>query len=642
MAISGFRCYNFSRSLGKKGDTPLTPAEPRHPRIAAVYLTAGGLLFTAVAIGSFFPHPRLWGVNHLSYYHPVVRLAALLLVAAAFLPGVGEWIYDRGESALASLTRSRPRRVLFVSVLVLSAFGLFVAFQSSTELLGDGQLRAKFLTRSIESADVTLGKFAKSVIGETTAPGAHLLAYTSAKLIAAENPLVAWRLMTAVLGGLFIMIVTLFVSRNGSRPAHPALLAAFALVFGGIELFFGYIETYAPMILFTALYTMTALESVHGRRHIAVPTAFFFLAAACHYQALLLAPSLMFVVLARPFARRKKFLAAALGALTIAAVITAAETTKWGGFFLPLVASGDTPGVFTPRHLADIANEILLIVPTIPFLAAAVLSRGLGRAAGSARRDAFDEQANLIFAVSLQIPCIVFLFAFVPELGMARDWDLFILPALGAAAPALALAQGALDTARMRRFFVPFAATALAIVIPWIGINASETKSVERYERILSTGSPDAGYGFEILAMHYEDRGDYAKKAAAYDKAYSVSKNPRHLVSACSARFRTGEAERALSTLDEYLASNPGYDLAREVYIEGLLGTNRLSDVIRVSEEGIAINPDRPYYYYSLGVAYAATGRPDKARGAFQDCLKLDPPAVMIDAINDLLGEMNE
>jgi tetratricopeptide (TPR) repeat protein len=248
----------------------------------------------------------------------------------------------------------------------------------------------------------------------------------------------------------------------------------------------------------------------------------------------------------------------------------------------------------------------------------------------------------LIFAVSLQIPCIVFLFAFVPELGMARDWDLFILPALGAAAPALALAQGALDTARMRRFFVPFAATALAIVIPWIGINASETKSVERYERILSTGSPDAGYGFEILAMHYEDRGDYAKKAAAYDKAYSVSKNPRHLVSACSARFRTGEAERALSTLDEYLASNPGYDLAREVYIEGLLGTNRLSDVIRVSEEGIAINPDRPYYYYSLGVAYAATGRPDKARGAFQDCLKLDPPAVMIDAINDLLGEMNE
>jgi hypothetical protein len=282
----------------------------------------------------------------------------------------------------------------------------------------------------------------------------------------------------------------------------------------------------------------------------------------------------------------------------------------------------------------------------IPLLAAAALS-GIfaGRDVSTPAADepgVSCEQVEVAFAVVLHIPCVIFLFTFVPELGMARDWDLFILPTLGMAAPLIMLARRSLDTARLRRFFVPASATALVIVIPWIGINASETKSVERYERILSAGSPDAGYGFEILAMHHEDRGDFAGKAAAYDKAYAVSGNPRHLVSACSARLRSGETGRALATLRAYLEANPDYDLAREVYIEGLLGTDKLSDVIRVSKEGIAINPDRHYYYFSLGLAYALTGRRDEARNAFDECRRLDPPAVMADAINDILREMDE
>jgi tetratricopeptide (TPR) repeat protein len=623
------------------------PDKHGSPLFTAVFLAAGSGLFAAVAVGAFNPHPLLWGVDHLAYYHPLIRLGALVLVAAAFLPGVGEWLYDRLDNAVKWTARSRPRRFASAAAAALAALSVFIMFQSSTELLGDGQLLATRLTRTVESPDITPVDFTRTVLDDSTAPGAHLLAYLVAKTFGGEDPLTAFRLLTAVLGCLFVFAVFWFTDPRRSFAQTRTLPAVVLVLSGSIELFFGYIETYVPMLVLSALYAATAIDSLRGRRHPVVPIACFVFAAALHYQALLLAPTLLYVLLSRAPTKRPRALAGAIGGLTVIAAVIAARSPGSAVYFLPLVGKGSLPGIFSSRHIADISNQIVLVVPTIPLLSAAALSGMASRGSLSSRARSGDsdnrvEELELVFALLLFVPCAMFLFAFVPELGMARDWDLFVLPALGAAAPVFVLARRALDAADIRRHFVPAAALALAIVIPWVGVNADETKSVRRYERILSAGTIDSGYGYEILAMHHEDRGDFKSKAAAYDKAYTISKNPRHLVSACSARLRSGESDRAIETLRSYLRTNPEYDLAREVYLEGLLGTDQLSEVIRVSNEGITINPERHYYYYALGIAYALTGLPDKARKAFAECRALDPPSVMIDAIDDVLRELDE
>ncbi len=625
------------------------PAETHsESKLDFVFLVANGLLLALVAAGSFVPHLRLWGVDHLSYFPPFVRLGALFVAALTLLPGAGEWLYNRWISAFEFINATSARRGIFAGAAVLSALGLFIAFQASTELLGDGQLQSKLLVRMAGSGDVTFGYFARTVLDDSMAPATNLLVYAAAKLSGASDPLSAWRFLNGLLGCLFVLAAIGIVYRSRARVEFLVLLPAALFVSGGIQLFFGYIETYAPMVVLVTLYIATAFEHLHGRKHVLIPCALFVLAVLFHYQALLLGPSFIFILLTRIGVRGRRTLSAAICGATVTAAVVASRIPGWGGFFLPLFSGESTSGVLDPAHIADIANEVLLIVPIAPLLVAlAVAGRIAGRTSDADPErhcpGASDEPAgarDLAFAVTIHVPCFLFLIAFLPELGMARDWDLFASPAFGAALPLLVLARRAVDHAEVRaclsRFLAPAVVTGLAIVIPWVGINANETRSVDRYRSILDLESIDAGYGYEILAMHFEDRGDFAGKAITYDKAYAVSGNPRHLVSACSARLRSGEIERATSTLKSYLDANPEYDLAREVYIEALVRTDNMPEVIRVCVAGIELNSENPYYHYYLGVAYRGEGFPERAAKAFADCRRLDPPTIMLDAIDDM------
>ena len=61
-----------------------------------------------------------------------------------------------------------------------------------------------------------------------------------------------------------------------------------------------------------------------------------------------------------------------------------------------------------------------------------------------------------------------------------------------------------------------------------------------------------------------------------------------------------------------------------------------MPEAIRVCSDGIALSPDNPYFHFYLGVAYLHEGFTGKATEAFDDCRKLDPPTIMIDAMNDM------
>ena len=76
--------------------------------------------------------------------------------------------------------------------------------------------------------------------------------------------------------------------------------------------------------------------------------------------------------------------------------------------------------LFSPTHLWDIANQLLLLIPILPALLIIAFLRPMRSF------EPFD-----LFLLFFSIGGLVFLFGIEPGLGMARDWDLFALSGVG-------------------------------------------------------------------------------------------------------------------------------------------------------------------------------------------------------------------
>jgi hypothetical protein len=596
--------------------------------------------FAILALAAFLPASRLWGIDHLRYYPQPLRFAALSLCALAFLPPVARRVY-RCAARAAEVAASKPRGAAAIIAIFAVSVTVFLSLRSATQLLGDGQLQAKLVTRLAKSEDVDYRYFADFVAGSPVAPATDALNFTAARALwslAGWEPIVAWRVTQACLGGLFVLLGLLFLRRSRLPAASRLLVALAAGTTGALQLFFGYIETYTPTMVAAAACVLVSFRALKGGSGMALPVALFALAAVFHLQALLLAPSILFgIVWSMPGRRSDRALAvlpASLVAATIVGAAALAFAPGFNRFFLPLFGKGREPGVLSLPHLTDVLNQLLLVVPLAPFIIGALVARAGG--------SSIVGRAERTFALLVLAPCALFLFCFRPELGMARDWDLFVLPAAGFAVfgvtAARRFAESPLAARCFDRYLAPALAMALAVVVPWVGINASETRSVRRYERIISMDTTNPGYGLEILAMHYGDRGDEKKKAETYDKAFAVSRNPRYLIAACSARLKYGEIDGPARVLSDYLEMNPGYHLAREVYIEALVRRGDMDGVIRVCREGIERAPERPYYHLYLGIGHFHGGDITEARAAFDECLRRDPPTVMVNAIKSMLA----
>lgn len=658
------------------GESVKTPARDetraRHRDLA--FLIPFGVFFALIAYGAFSPDLRLWGINHLAFYRPVFRYASLAIVALTFLPPLATRLYRwmaRATSAMSSPIR--VRRLALVGVFAASV-AVFLSFRSATQLLGDGQLQAKLITRLAKSEDVDFAYYADFLAQEPVAPATNFVNFAAARALerlAGWEPVVTWQVLNAILGGMFMLLLLGFLSMSRLPTAFRILVVTAATATGGIQLFFGYIETYTPMIVAVTAYLIASFRTLHGKGGIALPTALFALAVVFHLQALLLGPSVFFlaawVLGARRSSRHTRLLTGGVLAATVLGALVVALASGLNRFFLPLLGDDHLPGVLSFTHAADVLNQLALVIPIAPFLIGTAVARFRGsqvsgspggalapagavrtgrrpqnsKRGSAAAHDAPTDRVEISFTLLVLAPCALFLFLFRPELGMARDWDLFVLPAAGflvfGLTAAKRFAADPLSARYVERYLAPALAIALSIVVPWVGINASETRSVERYENIISFDATNPGYGLEILAMHYGDQGNHRMKAEVYDKAFAVSKNPRYLIAACSARLKNGEIDGPAAVLKGYIETNPDYHLAREVYIEALVRKGDMDGVIRVCGEGIARGPERPYYHFYLGIGHFTKGETDLAKKAFDECLRHSPPTVMVNAIRDMI-----
>jgi hypothetical protein len=530
-----------------------------------------GMFGLAVA-ASFLPAERLWGIDHLAYFPAPVRIAALLAVAAMFVPVIARPLYGGLLRAAGAWSRTGRTGAIACVLAGLGAIVVMHELQSATLLLGDAHLLAKSFSAAERGNDTIIMRSVDAILRkERIAQGTTLLYYGAAQV--SEHAFgKSWvsgiRLLNCILGGIFVALVLWMARRARLGDEARLWLVGLALFGASVELFFGYFENYTPLFFIAALQVLASLRVLRGTGRVAWVILAWLAAMWAHVQAILLFPALVYVLLWRferqDTGRIERHAGRVLVLLLAAGLAAAYAMSPLRRYLLLPGGNAERYGLFDPAHLLDVANVVWLLCPVgIVFAAIEIAARHRHRTAPQVQshpsRAAMDawltRRAEHVLCTMLIVPCLVFLFFFNAEIGVARDWDLFTLLGLGMVPWVLAVVQG--TSVLPRTSTAAALALSLVLGIAWIAINASGPRSAARFERILAHETAHVPYALETLANWYRDAGRPRDGMRAMERAVALSGNPRHRALLGIYCAQAGEHDRAIELLSAEVEARP-------------------------------------------------------------------------------------
>jgi hypothetical protein len=634
----------------RKGPSPDPQASPIadrrvDPRLSWV-VAAAAFSAAIVVAASFFPAARLWGVNQLAFLPPALRYTAYAILLLAFVPPLARVVY---RVALVASDKhasvSRATGLTIAVVIAIASVAVFWQFRVATNLLGDGQLIAQSFEAAEEGHNSVIMRSAHAIVTEETiAPGTTLLYYAAVKsskhITKKGHPVPAMRLLNCILGGVFVFLV-LTASRAKSLGAEPRVWMVVLTAFScSMVLFFGYIENYTTPYLLMAIYVVTALAALHRKAPLWLPLVPLILAGYAHVHSILLIPSYVYLVVwMRARSKRAMLMRYWLLVFTASALVAVVACSSFEGlkkFFVPFGFSGNT--LFAPRHLVDVANEMLMLLPILPVVATL---GWLGRRADTTREKGATKDPTSLFAHPVEwqfvgtilIACALYLFFFRPEIGMARDWDLFTMATLGLV-PLTILALNryvrvfAMNAATTARFAVPSLALVAVMGVAWVGINTSTDRTIDRFKSILTYDKAFAAYAWENLAILEHNRGNLQKAIDTMQIAIANGNNPRHSVRLAVYTEEAGRIDDAIAILEKVLVRRPDFDKARYRLALFVEKKNDWAKMLDVAREGVRYHPEEPFYRFLYGESLLRAGRTDEGIEMFKSCRDMNlPPA---------------
>ena len=544
------------------------------------------VLATVVTFGVLFPQARTWGFHFLAYYPFESRI--VLAGAAAFLALLSLW--PSWIAAAAARIRQIPLRPLLLDAILALFCGIaFYVFASAVPLLGDGQLWIDELSDPGPNIWVRRGPLTMFALD-------HL--HQALRPLTGLNVSGVFRMTSALSGVLAVFAWLRFARAAGTGPL-AALLWGFA--WGGVALFFGYVELYVIMAgVLSAMLALMLISLRRGRFSLWVPLLGL-LAAAFNYAALTFWPAVaayvVWGVTKRPLKPKAVFLCAAA---IMAGAAGAYFVTGWyrgTPILLPLWPTGSSASgyVFQPRHLADLANGLVLACG--PFLA--LLCARL-----AARREPWEWTGErLLLALALAFPLAAYLMH-NSHLGMARDWDIGCALLLAAPFASLSLWTAWRPSSTERAAGLPLvAAWLMLITIPWIGVQASEARALTRFTNLLRLDPERSASGWDYLGAFYRSRNQTDQWARCYEEALKHSDNPRFHYNLAIYHIFRREWEQALGRINT---------VRDAVYADSALTgwETRLIDTRQIIE---------------LGVGYEKLAGTEDAQEVFHLASQLDP-----------------
>jgi hypothetical protein len=595
-----------------------------------------------VAVAAFAPGARLWGVNHLAFYPLAVRFAVLIAMALAMVPAVADLVLQRSRRLAAAA--SGHSRVAATGA-AAACFLLNLGFHSATLLLGDQNFIARIAR---DAAAATTPEYRDSLRHlHHVFPGTDLLYSVVARFSARVlhlGPETGIRTLVSAIGAILAYAWTLWVLRRyRASPGQALLLPLLLATSGAVAMFCGYIEVYAPLLGVLVLYVVVARRALERRGPLWAPIGCLALAAFLHTMALVLLPSLAWLVMAARM-RQDSNMPGRVAIWACAAMVPLTAVAR----FVPATGSyiralfGEPTAAIGLVHAADVANVLLLACPAL-----GVVIGGLVRRQPSSReRNTLANTVsgrNASFALLVATPLCLFLLAFRSDLGVARDWDLFMPAGIATVWALLELRPGSLVLAERTVVSITFLCAALTCA--WIGVNASAERSVARYRAIVSYDLPqikDPGYAWETLAAYYRERNNTPEEIAVLERAVAAGQNPRYRITLGRRYYARGDEDRGIQLVSEGLRSDPSNGSTRQTLLLMLFYSRRFDEMLPLCHEGMQREPENPFYPYYKGRALAATHRTPEALEALRKAKGQHPPPQMAREIDGFIRWMEE
>ena len=498
-----------------------------------LFLALYGIVF--LCCSRLDPSLRLWGINHLHFlpsgFSYLVAAGFLLLV---LLPDrILRWVAETIDQKL--WPRSVTSRWMAACVAGLGALVLFRLSRSDTRPWGDGQILvndAGGMGRSTGISDIM------GMALQTRTPLSTLIYFLTAQTGRFQlglDVITTLQLISCFAGGVYVIAVLRFLGwATGSARVRIAGLGL--LLFpGAIMLSFGYVEYYPSFFLSTILYASLALRSISQSKSLLLPGVVLLLSILLHAAGSVLIPSFIFLLLVRYGGESVRNLTQPKGVMIGVLALLLLVLAWWflsgeyelRGSFLPLVSLDvrNTYTLFSYEHLLDYANMLLLLCGAGLLFGTLLLIR---RGAVSVLRS-----PSFLFLIVMTVFQQLFVFSANTDIGFGRDWDVMISMGAGLLLLLFVLIrEGDEKEVVAGSDAIRFSGAMLLTVLPWIAINASGESATRRFESLLEmdkqfVGDYRTAYGYEVLAIHWRERGHPLREQTFLGKAIEASDNIR-------------------------------------------------------------------------------------------------------------------
>lgn len=572
----------FSDAMGKKRKELSKVSRSPSPGFPIAAVAFSGVILLAHLVSSFFPHYRVWGINHLAYFPLHIRIILTLLPVAVFIPPINRSIRQVAREPLLALYQriSGNRRYLWYAVLSFLAMGLFWVLRSGTYFWGDGLGLASVLE---EGGRIRMwAEFLEVLL--------HINLHKLLNLFFSADAQLTYQLASIAAGGILVFFIFWFSEYIGRDLFEKVFVFCILSTMGSVQLFFGSVEHYSFAYLSVFAYLVLSLRWIDRGGNVLWVVLPFAVALAFHFASFYLLPSLAYLLWLKRGVRvnKKVVWGLELGLLVIGILFLVHVFESKPGltriFVLP-VEHRFAPGYtsFSGAHLLDLVNEHLLLSPVGLVLVSALL------AAGWRKLDLKSPAVRFLLLVAgFQL---LFHFVIDPALGAARDWDLFSALSLGYTILALRLF---LKLGRGLASF-KYAATVLATVsllstLPWVALNVLEGKSVQRFRDVMDLDPKRSRNGHFLLARYFGQRG-------MIEEAEKENQKQREIFP-------------EVTLLEEGIA----------YYNQG-----RFTDAQTVFQRAIDQDPDFPDVHFFLARTYYRTGVLDLAEKEYEKTIELMP-----------------
>ncbi len=609
----------------------------------------------------------LWGAHFYAFFPlPVFVVGIVFLLFASFPLFSGNPIARHWHSWISrravDLRRLPGRfRLLFGAIVGLAGFAILWVFRVRHLLLGDSNVLVDNLPKGNEfhsREPLTMWLHQQTYDWIQALP---LFEETLPKEVARFST----ALESIVCGVAFFFVVCKLTQELVPRPTGAWISCTLLILTQGfVLLFFGYPENYTYLTLALCLYLLFSIRFLKGSCGVVEPTLALVLALGLHLASLALLPSFAALLVARWLdvdRRRATIRSFAFTAMVIAGLILllqlrgedfSVERLVGGILVEAITGKGTGSGwsyALSGRHLRDFLDEQFLIGPfgLLFFLPALLFAIRREWAARSA--------VNLFLAVAGLSYLGGNWIAADPILGYPRDWDVFVPSALVFTTAALGLfffrsehddddrpvsesAAESVDLSdnevRVHGALLSAALISLFHIVPWIALNTSELRALERTKSL----PMDFGRDEMVVGRYYLSRGD-AENAEDWllrsTREWKFNVNAHHLLgSLYMGQQKYEEAARSYTTA---VSIRPDKLLLRSRLVAALVGAGRSLDAephLRLVAEN---SPSDLPFWRRYGLVLLEKGKIEPARAALNHARTLYPTPA--EAARDLAAQ---